>query len=88
MSGESSKCKGRARMTGAPLPVERMSAEEQKWKSGLTPIQEGLYFEGIVKDLDPILELHKQETVSTFGCRTSYRTKVCLVSSHCQGGPA
>ena len=53
------------------------SAEEQKWKSGLTPIQEGLYLEGIVKDLDSILELHKQETVSTFGCRTSYRTKVC-----------
>ena len=48
---------------------------DQKWKSGLTSIQGGLYFEGIVDDLDSILELHKQETVSTFGCRTSYRTK-------------
>lgn len=44
-----------------------------EWSTGLE--KRGLYFEGIVDSaqLDRVLELHKRDTVSTFGTRSSRR---------------
>ena len=43
------------------------------WTNGLT--RYGLYYAGIVDEsqLDEVLELHKRDTVSTFGTRNSRR---------------
>lgn len=43
------------------------------WKDGLS--RAGLYYDGIIEEskLQDILELHKRDTVSTFGTRTSRR---------------
>ena len=47
--------------------------ESPKWTEGLTVA--GLYFDGIVDGdkLDEVIELHKRDTVSTFGTRSSRR---------------
>ena len=47
--------------------------ESPKWAKGLTVA--GLYFDGIVDGdkLDEVIELHKRDTVSTFGTRSSRR---------------
>lgn len=42
------------------------------WTSGLK--QSGEYFEGIVGNAAAVLEMHKQDTVSTFGIRRSEKT--------------
>lgn len=44
-----------------------------EWSNGLE--RKGLYFEGIVDSaqLNEVLELHKRDTVSTFGTRSSRR---------------
>ena len=46
-----------------------MSFESPKWTEGLSVA--GLYYDGIVDEgkLDEVLELHKRDTVSTFGTR-------------------
>ncbi len=43
------------------------------WKEGLSSF--GQYYAGIVdeENLDKVLELHKRDTVSTFGTRSSRR---------------
>ena len=48
------------------------------WKDGLS--RAGLYFDGIIEEskLQEVLELHKRDTVSTFGTRSS-----CRVSKNC-----
>ena len=48
------------------------------WKDGLS--RAGLYFDGIIEEskLQEVLELHKRDTVSTFGTRSSRR-----VSKNC-----
>ena len=50
-----------------------MSFESPKWTEGLSVA--GLYYDGIVDEgkLDEVLELHKRDTVSTFGTRSSRR---------------
>ena len=50
-----------------------MSVESPKWTEGLSIA--GLYYDGIVDGgkLDEVLELHKRDTVSTFGTRSSRR---------------
>jgi hypothetical protein len=47
--------------------------ESPKWTEGLTVA--GLYFDGVVDGdkLDEVIELHKRDTVSTFGTRSSRR---------------
>ncbi len=51
-------------MASCPVPA---------WSTSLE--RKGLYFEGIVDAavLDEVLELHKRDTVSTFGTRSSRR---------------
>ena len=39
------------------------------WMNGLK--QAGLYYEGVVADLESLLESHKRETVTTWGTRRS-----------------
>ena len=51
------------------------SSLSPKWALVLSPTSSGLYFEGVVDDLEYTLQIHKQATVSTFGTRTSYRRK-------------
>ena len=51
------------------------SARSLKWAHGLSPISGGLYYEGVVDDLSITLDIHKRDTVTTFGIRTSYRKK-------------
>ena len=48
-------------------------SEAPSWTQGLT--RYGKYYTGIVEEsnLDKILELHKRDTVSTFGTRSSRR---------------
>ena len=48
-----------------------MASQSPKWAQGLTA--NNLNFEGIVDGdmLENILELHKRDTVSTFGTRSS-----------------
>ena len=41
----------------------------EAWTNGLK--QKGLYYEGIVVDLDSLLESHKRATVTTWGTRRS-----------------
>ena len=43
------------------------------WASGLSA--SGLYYQGILdrNQLEEVLELHKRDTVSTFGTRSSFR---------------
>ena len=54
---------------------ELANSPPMKWVDGLRCVQiDPLYYEGLVDDLNATLELHRQETVSTFGCRTSYRS--------------
>ena len=50
-----------------------MASQSPKWAQGLTA--NNLNFEGIVDGdmLENILELHKRDTVSTFGTRSSRR---------------
>ena len=47
--------------------------ESSTWTEGLTVA--GLYYDGIVDGdkLEKVLELHKRDTVSTFGTRSSRR---------------
>lgn len=49
--------------------------EAESWTEGL--YQYGNYYAGIVEgsDLDKILELHKRDTITTFGTRSSRRVK-------------
>ena len=42
---------------------------EESWMYGLK--KEGLYYEGVVADLDNLLENYKRETVTTWGTRRS-----------------
>ena len=42
------------------------------WANGLG--QSGEYFEGIVGNAAEVLEMHKQDTVTTFGIRRSEKT--------------
>ena len=51
---------------------------ESSWKDGLSGA--GLYFDGIIEEskLQEVLELHKRDTVSTFGTQSSRR-----VSKNC-----
>ena len=53
------------------------------WALGLK--RNGSYYEGIVKDIDGILLLHKQITVTTYGTRTSesFSGQVCLCLGLC-----
>ena len=55
------------------LPASWLSMESPKWTEGLTVA--GLYYDGIVDGdkLDEVIELHKRDTVSTFGTRSSRR---------------
>ena len=46
------------------------STRSLKWAHGLSPICGGLYYEGVVDDT---LDMHKRDTVTTFGIKTSYR---------------
>ena len=41
----------------------------ESWTNGLK--QEGLYYEGVVADLDSLLESHNRATVTTWGTRRS-----------------
>ena len=50
-------------MASLPVPA---------WAVGLQ--HKGLYYEGVVDGLDELLELHKRDTVSTFGTRSSRLT--------------
>ena len=43
----------------------------QSWTDGLQKSKCGQYYEGIVRNAAAVLELHKQDTVSTFGIRRS-----------------
>ena len=64
------------------------------WAKGLT--RYGLYYAGIVNEsqLDEVLELHKRDTVSTFGTRSSCRvtkkgaTKHKLSTDECPTKPS
>lgn len=49
------------------------SMECSKWAAGLTVA--GLYYDGVIDGdkLDEVIELHKRDTVSTFGTRSSRR---------------
>ena len=40
----------------------------------------GCYYEGIVQDVDNVLELHKQDTTSTFGIRRTEKPSSCSTS--------
>ena len=46
--------------------------EAPPWASGLH--RSGLYYEGVVDDLEKTLELHRKATVTTFGTRTSCKS--------------
>lgn len=42
------------------------------WAEGLVP--KGTYFEGVVEDAQTIVTQHTNDTVTTFGTRTSRKT--------------
>ena len=50
-----------------------MTMEAPPWAVGLHRC--GLYYEGVVDDLEKTLELHKKVTVTTYGTRTSRCSK-------------
>ena len=68
-----------ANCTGQLLAVCRMAASgvspSPAWASNLSVSSCGLYYDGILnqKQLEEVLELHKRDTVSTFGTRSSSR---------------
>jgi len=46
--------------------------EKSSWSSGLARIRQ--YYEGIVENVESILELHRKDTVTTYGTRTSFKS--------------
>ena len=48
------------------------------WAAGLKKY--GCYYEGIVQDVDNVLELHKQDTTSTFGIHRTEKPSSCSTS--------
>ena len=63
----------------ASLSSIMTSTRSSDWRTGLH--QRGLYFEGTVdgSDFNSVLEVHKRDTVSTFGTRSS---RSCTQSSN------
>ena len=49
-----------------------MADKIPSWAEGL--VQKGTYFEGVVKDAQTIVTQHTNDTVTTFGTRTSRKT--------------
>ena len=50
--------------------------QEMSWNKNLKQV--GQYFTGYVDDLQTVLELHKIDTVSTFGTRTSRKSSIAI----------
>jgi hypothetical protein len=50
--------------------------QEMSWNKNLK--QAGQYLTGYVDDLQTVLELHKIDTVSTFGMRTSRKSSIAI----------
>ena len=46
--------------------------EKSPWSTGLSRI--GQYYEGIVENVESTLELHRKDTVTTYGKRTSFKS--------------
>ena len=46
--------------------------EKSPWSTGLSRI--GQYYEGIVENVESTLELHRKDTVTTYGTRTSFKS--------------
>ena len=59
--------------TKVQKPNSDMACPSSTWASGLSV--SGLYYQGVVErdQLEKVLELHKRDTVSTFGTRYSSR---------------
>jgi len=53
-------------------------ADQKAWMIELKKI--GTYYEGVVKDLDDVLERYKRETVTTWGTRRSSTNASCVSS--------
>ena len=49
-----------------------MADKIPSWAEGL--VQKGTYFEGVVEDAQTIVTQHTNDTVTTFGTRTSRKT--------------
>ena len=56
-------------MTSLTTDKDCLEYQCESWKNGLK--QQGLYYEGVVVDLDSLLESHKRATVTTWGTRRS-----------------
>ena len=50
------------------------------WAKGLK--RSGMYYEGIVEDLDETLEAHRRITMTTYGTRTSKKQTTFIESKH------
>ena len=61
-----------------------MSDNSPSWTHGLQ--QRGEYFEGIVENAAAILEIHKQDTVTTFGIRRTEKPKSVPMSKNKENG--
>jgi len=48
------------------------------WAAGLRKY--GCYYEGIIQDIDNVLELHKQDTTTTFGIRRTEKPSSCSIA--------
>lgn len=57
-----------------------MADSMPSWAEGLE--RRSLYFEGFVDDVDSVLELHRRETVTYYGTRTSSTSK-CVPDINC-----
>ena len=50
------------------------------WAKGLK--RSGMYYEGIVEDLDEVLEAHRRITMTTYGTRTSKIKQIAFIESN------